>query len=137
MKQWPGQIKIRLCFGLPKNYRKDYLRTDTFLKDKPGPWDFFRRNTISFAEVIKIMIGDHLAESFVFFEESIDLGFVSVFVDSIVTVILFDAVNESKEHVDLFLVFDFAFLCRGQVDFVHWVIIDVLFKYYNFDHWFL
>lgn len=65
------------------------------------------------------MVGDHLTESFIFFEESIDLRFVSVFVDFIVAVILFNAVNESEEDVDLFLVFNFAFLGRGQVDFIH------------------
>ena len=119
MKQWPGWIEIHLCFDLPKNYDMNYLRTDTFLKDESGPWDFFRRDTISFREVIKIMVGDHLTESFIFFEESIDLRFVSVFIDFIVAVILFNAVNESEEDVDLFLVFDFAFLCRGQVDFIH------------------
>ena len=91
--QWPGQIRIRLCFDLPGIKDRNYLGADTFLKDEPGPWDLFRRDAVSFAEVIEIVVGDHLAEAFVFFEESIDLGFISIFIDAIVTVILFDAVN--------------------------------------------
>jgi hypothetical protein len=66
------------------------------------------------------MIGYHLAETFVFFEESIDLGFVSIFINAVVTVILFDAVNQTEKNVYLFFVFDFAFLRGCQVNFVHW-----------------
>lgn len=86
-----------------------YLGADTFFKDKSGPGDFFWWNAVGFTEGVKIMVGYQLAETFVLFKKSIDFAFVSVFIDSVVTVVLFYAVNESEENIDLFLVLDFIF----------------------------
>lgn len=97
----------------------NYLGADPFLEYQPCPRYLFRRDTESPTKVIKVMVWDHLTKTLVLFEKSVDLAFVCVLIDPIVTVVLFNAMDESQEDVDLFLVLDLAFLGRGEVYFVH------------------
>jgi len=97
----------------------NYLCADPFLEYQPCPRYLFRRDTESPTKVIKVMVWDHLTKTFVLFEKSVDLAFVCVLIDPIVTVVLFHAMDESQEDVDLFFVLDLALLCGGEVYFVH------------------
>ena len=114
---WTNRYPPLFCYSWNKLY--SYLSADSFLKDESGPWYFFRRYTVGFAEVIKVVVGYHLTETFVLFEESVDFALVSVFVDSIITIVLFHTVDKSEQHIDLFFVLYFVLFGWGQVNLVH------------------
>lgn len=74
--------------------KRDYLCTYTLLQDQPRPGYILRWYIKSLAERIQIMIWNHLTKPLILIQKLIDLGFIGALIDSVVTVVLLDEMNQ-------------------------------------------